>query len=49
MNPFDRDINADVSTCITCKETIYRTNVDGTWHHTPPHDRDHEPVPSEDK
>jgi hypothetical protein len=40
-------IDADVSTCTVCGETIFRTNVDGNWHHR--REGDHAPEPQPDK
>jgi hypothetical protein len=28
-----RSTDADVGTCAHCGRTIYRTNMDGRWHH----------------
>lgn len=39
--------NRDVATCKTCHKPIFRTNVDGNWHHVTT--QDHEPKPTEQK
>lgn len=36
--------DSDLSTCQTCGSDLYRTNVDGRWHH--PREADHEPHPA---
>lgn len=41
--------DADVATCTGCGEEIFRTNVDGHWHHARRKEYDHVAVPVEDK
>jgi hypothetical protein len=38
----------DLATCTGCGRTIFRTNVDGRWHH-PGRNIDHDPVPDRDR
>jgi hypothetical protein len=42
--PFERPVDADVSICVTCGATIFRTNMDGHWHHRGKVDHPPEPV-----
>jgi hypothetical protein len=40
------DIDADAGTCQTCGRQIFRTNLDGHWHHAPYRDDTHDPEPA---
>lgn len=41
--------DADVTTCRVCGGTLFRTNIDGHWHHRDLPDDGHDPEPAEDK